>query len=50
MADMEEFFFAIFEELPAFLWSEPIKYFISIGIAIYVAALFVTIFNGGKKR
>lgn len=50
MQEMQEFFFSIFEELPTFLMAEPIIYFISIAIAIYVAALFITLFSGGKRR
>ena len=50
MQPMQNFFFSIFNELPAFLMAEPIIYFISIAIAIYVAALFITLFSGGRKR
>lgn len=46
---MENFFFSIFEELPSFLMSEPIIYFISIAIAIYVAALMVTLINHNRR-
>lgn len=50
MSDMQTFFFSIFEELPTFLMSEPIKYFISIAIGIYVAALMISLFNFTKRR
>ena len=46
---MKNFFFAIFEELPDFLMAEPIIYFISIAIAIYVAALMVTLLNHNRR-
>ena len=45
MSDMKDFFFAIFEELPTFLMADPIRYFISIAVAIYVAALMISLFN-----
>ena len=50
MNDMKQFFFAVFEELPTFLMAEPIRYFISIAVAIYVAALMISIFNITKRR
>ena len=49
MQAMENFFFSIFSELPSFLMAEPIIYFISIAIAIYVAALMVTLLHNGRK-
>lgn len=49
MAAMKEFFFYVFDMIPGFLMSEPIIYFISIAIGIYVAALFITLFNGRRK-
>lgn len=49
MAAMQQFFFSIFDMIPAFLMTPPIIYFISIAIAIYVAALFITLFNGRRK-
>ena len=48
MADMQSFFFSIFNEIPDFLWSEPIRYFVSILIGIYVAGLMVTFLSFGK--
>lgn len=50
MAAMQQFFFTIFDMIPDFLMSPPIIYFISIAIAIYVAALFITLFHGGRRR
>lgn len=49
MAAMQQFFFSIFDMIPVFLMAPPIIYFISIAIAIYVAALFITIYKGGRK-
>ena len=50
MAEMQQFFFSIFDCIPDFLWSVPIRYFISIAIAIYVGALMVTLMHGGRRR
>lgn len=50
MAAMQQFFFSIFNMIPAFLMEPPIIYFISIAIGIYVAALFVTFFHGGRRK
>lgn len=50
MAAMQQFFFSIFSMIPDFLMSPPIIYFISIAIGIYVAAIFVTLFNGGRRH
>lgn len=49
MAAMQQFFFYVFDMIPGFLMSEPIIYFISIAIGIYVAALFITLFHGRRK-
>ena len=46
---MQNFFFSIFEELPEFLMAEPMIYFISISIAIYVAALMVTLLHHRRR-
>ena len=50
MSDMKDFFFAIFEELPTFLMADPIRYFISIAVAIYVAALMISLFNFTRMK
>ena len=50
MSSMQQFFFSIFEMIPDFLMKPPIIYFISIAIGIYVASIFVTLFNNGRRR
>ena len=49
MSVMQQFFFSIFDMIPDFLMSPPIIYFISIAIGIYVAGLFIALFNGRRK-
>lgn len=50
MQKMQEFFFSIFDEIPEFLTSEPMIYFVSILIGIYVAGLLVTLCHIGNRR
>lgn len=49
MTEMQNFFFSIFQMIPDFLMSPPIIYFVAIAVAIYVAALMITLYRGGKK-
>lgn len=46
---MEAFFFDIFAQVPVFLGSEPIIYFVALIFGITVAALFFKLFFGGRR-
>lgn len=47
--EMKNFFFEIFEGVPAFLESKPIIYFVSLFIGIIVAGLFFKLLKQGGK-
>ena len=46
---MHDFFFSIFQGVPAFLMSEPIIYFVSILIAIYIAGILCMLLNFRRR-
>lgn len=49
MTAMQNLFFFYFNLIPDLLMQEPFIEFTSILMGIFVAALFVTIFHGGRK-